>query len=134
MHILYIDDDSEDREIFKQAINAIDNSFSCVVATDGKEGLELLKNHITEPDFIFVDVNMPVMGGKEFLYEVKHTQGFRSIPVIMYSTTSWGDEIKSYAKLGAYDFIIKPNSFSEVCEVLKATFRGEKKGLPKATL
>ena len=71
MHILYIDDDAEDREIFKEAITAIDPSYICNVANDGYQGLKALEEFVVMPDFIFVDVNMPRMTGRQFLLEIK---------------------------------------------------------------
>jgi CheY-like chemotaxis protein len=118
MSILYIDDDEEDREIFKEALRAIDPSIICNAVSDGKQGLNTLEELVVVPDFIFVDVNMPVMNGKQFLKELKKTVRLRSIPVIMYSTTSQPTEIQEYAKLGAYEFLVKPSSFKKVCEVL----------------
>lgn len=46
MHILSIDDDQEDREIFKEAIIAIDSSYTCHLANDGLQGLKLLEEAI----------------------------------------------------------------------------------------
>jgi CheY-like chemotaxis protein len=125
MHILYIDDDSEDREIFREAISEISSSYVCNVATDGNQGLQILQDFVVMPDFIFVDVNMPVMNGRQFLEKVKGTPTLRSIPVIMYSTTSFAQERIEYFKLGAKDVLVKPNSFSEICELLRNVIEGE---------
>ena len=81
MHILYIDDDLEDREIFREAISEIGPGYVCNVATDGSQGLQILQDFVVMPDFIFVDVNMPVMGGRQFLEKVKSTPTLRSIPI-----------------------------------------------------
>jgi CheY-like chemotaxis protein len=119
MHILYIDDDNEDREIFKEAISEISPQYVCNVATDGREGLMALEDFVVMPDFIFVDVNMPVMNGKQFLQKLKDTPRLRSIPVIMYSTTSYEQERTEYFNLGARDVLIKPNTFHDICDLLK---------------
>ena len=126
MNILYIDDDLEDREIFNEAIAAIDSSYVCNVATDGCQGLKALEEFVVMPDFIFVDVNMPLMNGKEFLREIKKAPRLRSIPIIMYSTTSHPEEIKEYFKMGAYKVLIKPNSFQKIREILPEIIRREK--------
>jgi CheY-like chemotaxis protein len=119
MHILYIDDDLEDREIFKEAISEIEPSYVCNVATDGQQGIVALEDFVVMPDFIFVDVNMPVMNGRQFLEKVKSTPRLRSIPVIMYSTTSYSQERAEYFNMGAKDVLVKPNTFHDICQLLK---------------
>jgi CheY-like chemotaxis protein len=119
MHILYIDDDLEDREIFKEAISEIGPTYVCNLAADGQQGIMALEDFVVMPDFIFVDVNMPVMNGKQFLEKVKNTPRLRSIPVIMYSTTSYSQERIEYFNLGARDVLVKPNTFHDICDLLK---------------
>lgn len=124
MSILYIDDDEEDREIFKEAIEEIDPGIICNVVADGKQGLRTLEELVVVPDYIFVDVNMPIMNGKQFLKELKKTVRLRSIPVIMYSTTSQPSEIQEFTRLGAQNFLVKPPSFKLVCEALAGVIKG----------
>lgn len=114
MTIMYIDDDAEDREFFKEAVKGIDPSLMCYMAQDGREGLNDLEEMIVMPDFIFVDVNMPIMNGRQFLIEIKKLPRLRSIPVLMYSTTSHSNEINEFLKLGAYKVLVKPNSLSKI--------------------
>jgi CheY-like chemotaxis protein len=58
------------------------------------------------------------MNGKSFLKEIKSSQELESIPVIVYSTSSNPTDIEEAKALGAKDFITKPNSYNELCEVL----------------
>jgi CheY-like chemotaxis protein len=120
MHILYIDDDLEDREIFKEAISEIAPSYVCNLANDGQQGIMALEDFVVMPDYIFVDVNMPVMNGKQFLERIKETPRLRSIPIIMYSTTNYEQERTEYFNLGARDVLIKPNTFKDICHLLKS--------------
>jgi CheY-like chemotaxis protein len=125
MHILYIDDDAEDREFFNDVIQGIDPLFVCRTAADGEQGLKELQEFIILPDFIFLDVNMPVMNGKEFLAEIKQIPRLRSIPVIMYSTTSDAAEGLKYLELGAYQVLKKPNSVAKARELITSIIRGK---------
>src|SRR5690242_16319148 len=113
MHILYIDDDAEDRDLFSSIIHSIDPSFICRTAIDGRQGLTELEESIIQPDFIFLDINMPVMSGKEFLVEVKKIPRLRSIPVVVYTTSAQFREKLEYLGLGAHHVIVKPNATSE---------------------
>lgn len=119
MTILYIDDDPEDQEVFKDAISIVSPHTTCYFARDGREGFRILNRIVNPPDYIFLDINMPEMSGKEFLSTVKNTHILRSTPVVMYSTSSNPTDIREYKQLGAVDFIVKPNSFTGVCEILK---------------
>lgn len=119
MTVLIIDDDSEDSELFCEAVAEIDASIKCRQAKDGREALSLLIHDINNPpDYIFLDINMPVMNGRECLIEIKRNKKLSNIPVIMYSTTSDTNEIKGYYTLGAYDFLIKPHNFKKLVEAI----------------
>ena len=119
MTILYIDDDPEDQEVFKDAIAIVSPHTTCYFARDGREGFKILNKIVIPPDYIFLDINMPEMSGKEFLNTVKSTHLLKKTPVVMYSTSSNPVDIKEFKQLGAVDFVVKPNSFTGVCEILK---------------
>lgn len=118
MTILYADDDRDDRDLMSEALTKIDPSISCIVANDGKHALDILHHNIKLPDCIFLDVNMPVMDGKKCLIELKKNRRFRTIPVVMYSTTTDKKEIDELYNLGASTFIQKPNNFTDLCDTL----------------
>lgn len=121
MVVLIADDDQEDCELFHEAIHDIDPMIKCWTARDGKQCLNvLMKELILPPDYIFLDINMPLMNGKDTLIEIKKNTKLRDIPVVMYSTTSDTKEIQSYYKLGAHDFLIKPNNFNKLVEALSS--------------
>jgi len=120
MTIMYIDDDAEDREFFSEAVRSIDPYLMCYMFKDGAEGLRNLQEMIVMPDYIFVDVNMPVMNGRQFLSEIKKYPTLRSIPVIMYSTTSYPEEISEYVRMGAQQVLVKPNSLEKIEALVKS--------------
>lgn len=121
MTLLYIDDDAEDVELFCEAIKNIHPSYLCLVAHNAKDGLHILETLI--PDVIFLDINMPVMNGKDALQVIKSTSHLASVPVCMLSTTTNPSEIKKCKELGASECFVKPNSFSELCGILKNYFK-----------
>lgn len=121
MVILIVDDDNEDCELFYEAINHIDPAIKCWTARDGRQAIQLLtKELVIPPDYVFLDINMPVMNGKDTLIEIKKHTRLRDVPVIMYSTTSDTREIQGYYQLGAHDFLIKPNNFNRLVEALSS--------------
>jgi DNA-binding response OmpR family regulator len=121
MFVLIIDDDTEDRELFLEALKEVDGNIKGISAQDGREAMRLLENELVIlPDFIFLDINMPIMNGKECLINLKKHRKLKAIPIVMYSTTSDTNEIKDFYKLGAYDFLIKPSNFRNLVEALES--------------
>ena len=116
--ILLIDDDTDDQEMFTSALAFIDSSIVCSIATNGVEALRQLKNADALPDMIFLDLNMPLMNGAQFLKEAKATNRLREVPIIIYSTASDIRTIEEAKQLGAHQFISKPEKFSELVGLL----------------
>jgi CheY-like chemotaxis protein len=115
-----VDDDTDDQELFIEAINEIDNTIQCLSASDCEEALDKLKNgKMALPDMIFLDLNMPRLNGKQCLAELKKLAHLRHIPVIIYSTSSEKKDIEETARLGAAHFLTKPNKFDDLCKALK---------------
>jgi CheY-like chemotaxis protein len=122
MLILVVDDDQEDLTLFCEAAVEIVGGIRFLEASDGMEALTMLTQTSVLPDYIFLDINMPKMNGKEFLTRAKKDARIKNIPVIMYSTTSQAKEIEECYKLGAYDFLIKPPTFEKLCSDLRSIF------------
>jgi CheY-like chemotaxis protein len=116
-NILQIDDDLEDCEFFMEALQEISDA-DYTSSQNPVEALKKLKTRELKPDVIFLDLNMPVMSGFEFLNEIKKTDIVKNIPVIIFSTSQF-DEIKRKAKdYGANEFISKPSDFNELKKIL----------------
>jgi len=108
LQLLIIDDDEEDRELFRDAVESLDSSINCIQAIDGRDALTQLGNASTLPDFIFVDLNMPGVNGIQFLTEIKKCKRFCEIPVIIYTTSKLKRDKDETRRLGAVHFITKP--------------------------
>lgn len=122
MIVLNVDDDLEDREFFSEALREIDPSIICLLAESGMEALSMLHEQTPPPDYIFLDINMPMMDGKQCLKALKSVPEFESIPVIMYSTSTDTREIRECYNLGAEDFLIKPHSYDKLVNDLMSIF------------
>jgi len=122
MTVLYVDDDAEDKEFFTEALKEIDSSIACNTASNGLEALEYLSRKNDLPSCIFLDINMPLMDGKTCLAEIKKQERLLNIPVVMYSTTSNTNQIRECYNLGAFDFLIKPNTLKKLSEDLSSIF------------
>jgi len=121
MLILLVDDDPEEFELFCEALKTMGSDIKCLHAHDGAEALRMLTERRPLPNYIFLDINMPVMNGWECLTQIKSDPRLASIPVLVYSTTSNAREIESYRQLGAAEFIAKPASFTQLVNVIRRT-------------
>jgi DNA-binding response OmpR family regulator len=119
-----IDDDDDDQEIFSLALNNIDEAINCVTANDGIDALNklILDDNFT-PDFIFLDLNMVRMNGRECLVEIKKIPRLQEVPIIIYSTSSEQKDISETKLLGAADYIIKPPSITQLEKRLEQVLR-----------
>lgn len=116
-----VDDDTDDVSIFKEVLEEVDPSIEIDSAADGLEALKVLKLRQTDhPDLIFLDLNMPRMGGKECLAELKKDEQLRNIPVIMYTTSSQSKDIEETMLKGAMCFITKPTNMKELKNILSS--------------
>ena len=119
MVIFYADDDRDDRELFADAIEEVNPNIKLFLARDGQEIIQLLENHNEVPDFIFLDINMPVMSGKECLKRLKGLERLKSVPIIMYTTTSNKEEFRNLVLLGAAECVVKGVSFQAIKDSLR---------------
>lgn len=122
-----IDDDDDDQEIFSLALSNIDEGINCVTANDGIEALEKLhlENDFT-PHFIFLDLNMVRMNGRECLVEIKKIGRLQEVPVIIYSTSSEQKDIIETKMLGASDYIVKPPNMTLLEKKLEQVLRNQR--------
>jgi CheY-like chemotaxis protein len=117
-----VDDDEDDREIFTIALKDLGSQISCTLAVDGMDALEKLRGAVALPDFIFLDLNMPRMDGKECIQEIKKDRRLWEIPVVIYSTSSNARDRADAERLGAAHFFTKPPSISALAKALGDIF------------
>ena len=117
-HILHIDDDEDDLELFCIAVGKISDTVVCSSLSDAALALKKLAARELEPHIIFLDLNMPVMNGQQFLVEIKKHPELKHIPIVILSTSSHDATIKLVKKLGAADFLSKPGNFNRMVEML----------------
>lgn len=120
---LLIDDDLDDQEIFKLALQDVNDTVQFLTANDGAAGLQLLnKPETLTPHYIFLDLNMPRMGGKDCLTAIRSTPHLSGVPVIIYSTSSDPRDITETKSLGASDYIVKQFDINSLKDILSQYF------------
>ncbi|MFB8792300.1 MAG: response regulator [Potamolinea sp.] len=117
--ILLIDDDEVDVMTVKRALKKNNITNPLYVATNGLEGLAMLRGHEMPKmlpglrRLILLDLNMPKMGGIEFLRELRIDPELKPIPVIVLTTSNEDkDKVEAY-NLNVAGYIIKPVTFSK---------------------
>jgi len=117
--LFLVDDDADEQWIFDTALNAVDPSIELSRAANGQDAIRQLASSTSQPDIIFLDLNMPVMNGLECLRLLKSHPGLSGIPTIMYSTAADPETISQSREMGAEDFITKPHHFEDLVDTLR---------------
>jgi CheY-like chemotaxis protein len=119
MLILCVDDDPDDLDLLREAIHEVSPASQCIFANSAQEALQLLENDlIVLPNLIFLDINMPVMNGRELFLILRRNKSFDAIRVVIYSTSSQRKDIDEFESMGA-KFLVKPPKFSVLVDAVR---------------
>jgi len=122
--LLSIEDDDAEYFIITIALKELEIPIRSVRVTDGEQGIWFLeKTHGHElaprPNLILLNLHLPGKDGFEVLAEIRENESLRSIPVIIFTTSSSTAERKRALSLGASDFISKPGTITGLIETLR---------------
>jgi CheY-like chemotaxis protein len=119
MTIFIVDDDEDDKKLFIESAKEVNTNINCVTASDGQEAMRFLKDeHNPLPDYIFLDLRMPRISGKQCLEEIRKDKRLRDIPVFIYTTSTDVKVSKELKEIGAVHFISKPAHPSDIYYIL----------------
>jgi CheY-like chemotaxis protein len=118
--VLLVDDDAVDVCTLQRAFRAKGILNPLEVCEDGESALAYLKNSGPgrRPGLILLDLNMPRMGGLEFLSALKLEKGLRQIPVVVLSTSRETRDVSAAYDRGVAGYIVKPVNFGEFLEAI----------------
>ena len=114
---MLIDDDPDDQLFFRDAVQTISPGLECELASTCQEAFRQLEKP-PPPDFIFMDLNMPVMNGFDCLAYLKNQNNYKDIPIIIFTTSKNPNDINRTKLLGARWFMTKPDDFNILCNKL----------------
>lgn len=118
--ILLVEDDRIDAMTVKRALNELNVTNTLDMAGDGEEALEYLRENADNlPGLILLDLNMPRMGGIEFLREIKQKETLKRIPIVVLTTSDEErDKIDAY-DMGVAGYMVKPVDYLQFVEVVR---------------
>lgn len=119
--ILLIEDDHVDVMTIRRALKEIEVANSLVTLENGEMALSYLRDPASErPCIIFLDLNMPIMNGHEFLREVKSDPVLKAIPVIVLTTSDEQQDKASSFNLGVAGYMAKPVDYRRFVEMMRS--------------
>ncbi|MCQ2869297.1 chemotaxis histidine kinase/response regulator CheAY2 [Helicobacter pylori] len=121
--VLAIDDSSTDRAIIRKCLKPL--GITLLEATNGLEGLEMLKNGDKIPDAILVDIEMPKMDGYTFASEVRKYNKFKNLPLIAVTSRVTKTDRMRGVESGMTEYITKPYSGEYLTTVVKRNIKLE---------
>lgn len=125
MKVYLIDDDSEEAELFRDAIGRMDDPIEFVWFDDVIEGLDALLKESTLPDMLFLDLNIPQVSGKQMLKLLRENRVTKDLPVVIYSTSISKKDMDDTSIYGVKFYLQKPESFEKLCVTLRELITGQ---------
>lgn len=122
--VILVDDDGDDREFFRHTLHLISPSYILLSMIDGAGIIDYFADQSNEiPFVVFLDINMPKIGGFECLERIREKHSFMVLPVVMYSTSMNGRDIEKSRQLGADVYIQKPTDINTLRIFIERTFK-----------
>jgi CheY-like chemotaxis protein len=126
--ILLAEDDYDDRYLISEALDESGVETQLLIVENGEDLLDYLKGRgnysnrdkYPMPTLILLDLNMPLMDGREALAEIKKDRDLRRIPIVVLTTSQAEEDVQATYDLGITGFITKPMTFSGLVDVMKS--------------
>ncbi len=118
--LLLVEDDQIDARTVKRALLDLKVQDAVVHMPNGEEALTYLRSDINEqPCLILLDLNMPKMGGIEFLKEVKKDPTFRRIPIVVLTTSNEDRDVWGTFEHSVAGYMVKPIDYQQFVETIR---------------
>ncbi|OQA04245.1 MAG: Response regulator rcp1 [Planctomycetes bacterium ADurb.Bin401] len=124
VNVLMVENDPGDQKLIKSGIANTEYNVNLHVVSSAEQGLEFLHKSLSDPHnyprpgLVLLDLNMPGMGGKGFLKEVKADENFCSIPVVVVTSSDLQSDVDECYQMHAAGYIQKNASASEFAQIL----------------
>ena len=120
--IFQVEDDEDLSFFMDHAIKEISRDISLTIVANGDKGIGLLneyRENNRKPGLILLDINLPGMSGIELLKTIREIPFFKSVPIVVFSTSDNPRDFKAALEFGANEFQTKPLGYRELVNRLK---------------
>ena len=129
--ILLVEDNPADIKITERALRESAMPVQLIVARDGQEAIDYLQQRGSQagreewrrPDLIVLDLNLPRLSGQEVLRRIRSMAAFRTLPIIVLTTSKRDEDLEDVYAAGANTYFEKPADFDRFIEVLRTIKR-----------
>jgi two-component system, chemotaxis family, response regulator Rcp1 len=124
--LLVVEDNPGDVELIRQGLKgSIDSEYPVVYAYDGMDALQVFEsaNHTKEaptPELVLLDINLPKLNGPELIEKLRSDPRWRSLPIVIFSTSDAQSDIIRCYKVGASAYLVKPNTAKDFISELRS--------------
>jgi len=124
MNLLMIEDNLGDIRLTMEAMKEANITVHLHVVHDGLAAMNFLNrktpyDQVPRPDLILLDLNLPVMDGRELLAEVKRDQAFLQIPIVVLSSSNDARDVTIAYSLHANCYVTKPATYEGILQVVR---------------
>ena len=111
MKILLVEDLTADAVLLREALIDVGLGSDLVIAEDGRDALDLLQSGKPLPGLVLLDLNLPGIGGKQVLEEIRADPRLSELPVVVLSTSNAPADVAFAYANRANAYVRKPNGF-----------------------
>jgi CheY-like chemotaxis protein len=119
LNVLLIEDNLIEIMKMRRTISYLKLDHNVSFANNGEKALEILEDTTNHPDLILLDLNMPILNGKEFLLILKTNKFLKHIPVVILTTSGNQKDIDECYRIGVAGYILKPLKYDDYITKIK---------------
>lgn len=118
--LIMIDDDRDDHEIFKMAVDDLDGSLDCLFFADCESAIAHFSDSgVTPPVYVFIDFKLPRVDGDQCLKQLQQLSQFDHPMLVIYSSSIPEDWRERFSKMGVDKIVQKTDSIPELTSQIR---------------
>jgi CheY-like chemotaxis protein len=121
--VLVVEDEPADVALLQLAFEQCSQWPSVDIVNNGEQALSWLRGQSTGPEWVLLDLNLPRMGGKEVLRELRKDPRLGHLPVVVFSSSVNVQDVTECYELGANCYVEKPYEFRQLVKLLDSLAR-----------
>ena len=119
-HTIFVaEDDEDDQFLLRSAFASTGGACDLVFFTNGEELINQLATSKERPTLVLLDLNMPIMDGFQTLTHLRKQDAYKTMPVLVLTTSSQNDDVTKAYSLGANSFITKPHQYDDLTRTIE---------------